>query len=284
MKIPAFVIIALGVTPVCYFAQDQQPQPRIMQTHPRDIEDWSWIKQPWTGDSSPYVRLQQKIKSEFDGNMRIEAITQKYKELAQQHPKDPLAQYAWGYAAYSVRPPGYRINAEEIPDIALALSRCPYPKTYQYAHLLFVTTIRWRPYSQLKPMGYRLLARDKHDHDVKRGMIDILVVGTPSEEKLALEYAQQVIADYPALASSYASLGWVYETRFLLRKEAALGDKAISCYRKAQALSKSPTGRRNIERNIRQIQQEQRRHKEQQKMTAPPEKATFTGRATVREP
>jgi tetratricopeptide (TPR) repeat protein len=219
--------------------------------------EWSWVNRPWTSNDSPYTHMKRRIDTEFKDNKRIESVTKKYRHAAKAKPKDALAQYAWGYAAYAGRPVGFHIDRRELPNIAISLGDPKAPDSYEYNRLRFVVTVRWRPYSQLKPLGLRLLQRNANDFDVKRGVINLLVAGSKAEQQQALKYAQELVNVYPDRSSSYSSLGWVYDIKFAREKDPAIGDKAIAAYRKCIALSKNPVTRQSVEHSIKVIQQEQ---------------------------
>ncbi len=242
----------------CHFAQAQQsPSNVTMRPQRQHITDWSWINKPWTGDSSPYVRVTRRIDAAFTDRKQIETGTQKYRDAAKANPLDPVAQYAWGYACFVGRPTSVPVEGRDLSNVAMALSRPASPNTYEYARLRFIVTVRWRPYLQLKPLGIRLLKRNPEEYQVKRGLINLLVVGSKSERQQAVTYGQQLVRAYPNRAGSYASLGWAYDIMFNKQKEASTGDKAIADYRKFIVLSKSPIARQGAERSIRLIKQEQ---------------------------
>lgn len=237
-----------------------QPSPleKMLLFHPPQITEWQWVKQPWKGNSASYIRINRRISAAFANKSRIEAVTQEYRKIAEDNPTDPLAVYAWGYAAYAARPLDSPTLGRDIQKIALALSLPQFPDTYEYARLRFVTTANWRPYLQLKPLGNRLLQRNLKDYYVKQGMIDILAVGPQAERQRALNYAQQLVQQYPKSATSYAELGWVYDLRFGSSKTTSDGDGAIAAYRKAMTLPSTTGGRQRLQHNIHRIQQEQK--------------------------
>lgn len=254
-------ILAAGLVLACSNSHAQtklSPLDQMLRTRPRQVTDWTWVSKSWKGNSAPYLRINHQINAAFTNKKRIEAVTQKYRAAAEAKPTDPLAVYAWGYAAYAARPLGAPINPNDIPKLALAFSLPPDPGTYEYSRLRCAITIRWRPYAQLKPMGNRVLKRHPQDHDVKLGMINLLVVGSKTEQQQALSYAQQLVKDYPRSADSYSALAWVYDMKFGSYRNPADGDKAIAIYHQCIALSKYPLGIRMVEENIHRIQQMQK--------------------------
>lgn len=255
------LLVGLGLALTCSNSRAQtklSPLDQMLRTRPRQVTEWTWVNKPWKGNSAPYLRINRQINAAFANKKRIEAVTQRYRAAAEAKPTDPLAVYAWGYAAYAARPIGASFNAKELPKLALAFAFPPDPGTYQYSRLRCAITIRWRPYAQLKPMGNRVLKRNLNDRDVKLGMINLLVAGSKAEQQQALSYAQQLVKDYPRSATSYSALAWVYDIRFGLYRNPVDGDKAIAIYRQCIALSKYPLGIQMAEENIHRIQQMQK--------------------------
>jgi hypothetical protein len=255
------VFIVLGLAWTCSGSNAQtkmSPLDQMLWTRPRHVADWTWVKQPWKGNSKPYVRIAHQINVAFTDKKRIEAVTQRYRAAAEAKPTDPLAVYAWGYAAYVARPLGATIAYKDLPKLRRALALPKNPKTYEFSRLRFVIIVRSAPYAELKPLGYALLKREPNDHDVLQGMVNLLAPGSPLEQGQAVGYAQRLVQLHPNLSTSYASLGWAYNLIFAKHKDVAAGDKAVAAYHQAVALSDYPQGRRNVQYFIDRIQQMQK--------------------------
>jgi len=215
----------------------QQPPPQHMLTRfertGTTLDGWDWASAPWTGDDKPYQKLREDIRLVVAKD--AQPLLDQYKAEAEAKPKDPLAQFAWGYAA--LRTPalvGHENVTVDVSGLPDALAAAPFPRTYNYARLRFLAQAQVRPNAQLEDLGRRLLKRDPTDPAVMYQQIRVLEqTGAKPQNTEALGLAKTLVEAYPSQLAYLQKLANVYDETYIdsgFHKEDA--EKAIATYEK----------------------------------------------------
>lgn len=208
---------------------------------------WDWTSQAWTGSDTSY----QQIKAQIDRAVTVgndpQRLLKRQAEVARQHPNNPQAQFAWGYAVFVSMPQwggDYEHNkAQAAPSEALA--KLPAADSYEYTRLRFLL-IPVIPYANagqsrsdqrhLDSLGQRLLQHDPADYEVRYKLVHVeeAVLAwkpfDPAVKARALQYAQQLIQAKPAV-DAYRSLpAGIYITCWTQTNDPADARAAIASY------------------------------------------------------
>ena len=172
-----------------------------------------WANLPWTGNNAPYQQVRQEMESADAAGRDMETLRVKYGLLAQQNPKDALAQFRWAYAsALSIKPTTGGGKAQgNMFGVAEALARVPSPQTYDYLREQFLIEAWHDRPTGLERLGERLLQRSPHDYPVQCAYVRVLHWSLmPEKRQKALTLAQALIKEYPQKLNPYTLLAGVY--------------------------------------------------------------------------
>lgn len=197
---------------------------------------WEWAQERWTGEDAPYVRIRINIDGAIARGQGLEALARQYARVAAEKPRDPQAQFAWGYAAVLAGKPGRNVKAGVPRAVSEALARTQSPRTYHYARMRFVLLMTWGTWLQMKPLSQRLLTKNPNDYNVKMHAVRLLAAGTKVEQKQAVLYAQQLVRANPKRASAHSALGDAHRERWVKTGDAQAARDALQAYRRSLAL------------------------------------------------
>ena len=113
----------------------QQPEPKARNW----VTVWEWTVAPWNGNDKPYQQMRDTIDNAIAGGRKPQELVEFYELPALEHPNDPIAQFRWAYATYKVAITTNEITGDNMlyqPLKALVLA--PFPKTYDYARLIYL--------------------------------------------------------------------------------------------------------------------------------------------------
>jgi len=206
------------------------------------------------GDDKPYQKLREDIYSQLMAAKDAQPLLDQYRAEAEAKPKDPLAQFAWGYTA--LRTPalaGHENVTVDVSGLPDALAAAPFPRTYDYARLRFLAQAQVRPNGQLEDLGRRLLKRDPTDPAVMYQQISVLEQ-TPArpQNTEALRLARTLVEAYPDQLAYLRKLGNIYQESYMdFGFHKADAEAAIAVYQKYLQLAppNDPT-RAGIKRTI----------------------------------
>ncbi len=225
-------IVVSGCSP------QHQPSQHVLTSFERTgtaIDGWDWATAPWTGDDKPYQKLRQDIYKQLVAAKDVQPVLDRYKTEAKAKPNDPLAQFAWGYAA--LRTPALAghenvvIDVSSLPD---ELAVAPFPRTYDYARLRFLAQAQVRPNGQLEDLGRRLLKHDPYDPAVIYQQINVLeqIPARPQNVE-ALQLANKLVEAYPSQLAYLRKLGNVHQESYMdFGFHKADAEAAIAVYQK----------------------------------------------------
>lgn len=100
----------------------------------------SWMAAPWNGSDKPYQQMRGTIDNAISGGRKPQELVEFYKLPALEHPNDPKAQFRWAYAAYiAAKQTDYNQGEKILGSPRQALVLAPFPHSYEYARLIFLT-------------------------------------------------------------------------------------------------------------------------------------------------
>ncbi len=249
------MLLLLTAIPGC--SAQKPPQQHMLTRFERTgttLDGWDWASSYWTGDDKPYQKLREDIYNRLVAAKDAQSLLDQYDAEAKAKPKDPLAQFAWGYAA--LRTPalaGHESVTVDVSGLPDTLAAAPFPRTYNYARLRFLAQAQVRPNAQLEDLGRRLLKRDPTDPAVMYQQISVLEQ-TPArpQNTEALRLAKRLVEAYPSQTAYLQKLGNVYEEGYMdFGFHKADADAAISVYQKyLQLAPPDDPARAGIERTI----------------------------------
>lgn len=182
----------------------------------------SWVNKAnkaWTGDNKPYSQIRASIDTDIAKGQPVDNLRQQYGLVAQQKPDDPLAQFAWAYAA-RIASQSRTITSgksyDDLWDVPEAMAHVPDPHTYDFYRLRFLLTGD----KTLLPFANRLLSVDPNDIDVKVQIVNVYCTIlhsywiypkiSPEVKSIAIADCRRLIEAYPQNPRYYALLGSVY--------------------------------------------------------------------------
>ena len=251
------------LTAICLFliaisgCSAQKPSQHILTRFERTgtaIDGWDWAAAPWTGDDKPYQKLREDIYKQLVAAKDVQLLLNRYKAEAEAKPKDPLAQFVWGYAA--LRAPaiaGHENIVVDVSGLPDELAAASFPRTYDYARLRFLAQAQVRPNGQLEDLGRRLLKRNPDDPAVMYQQINVLEQ-TPArpQNAEALRLANKLVEAYPSQLVYLQRLGNIHEDAYSwFGFHRADAEAAIAVYQKyLQLAPPDAPARAGIERTI----------------------------------
>lgn len=219
---------------------------------------FDWTTEPWTGTDVAFVKIRQQINAMVTAKKLTDSFLASARAAAMKNPQDAKLQFRWGYAVYQSPRANLRLDNESamVREVNQMLRRPKSPQSYQYARLRFLLGM-WRQTDiRLIDVGRRLLRRNPNDLDVKGNLVSLLAVGTESEKQEALQAAQELVKTHPS-ASSYYSLGFVYQIRWNTSHNPVDVDKSIAAWRKLlQLTSTKGPYRSDVEEVIRVLEKD----------------------------
>lgn len=216
----------------------------------------SWITEEWSGRDKKFLEIRKEIDAlEKKKALNLQNV-RKYESLALKNPLNPIHQYRWGYAANKLAKSIEQTSV--LQSIIVAMENPKFPKSFQYARLLFIVNVKISPDVQFKKVGLRLHKRSPNDAEILYYLIYILDLGDSAAQKIEAEkFAKALVKLEPQKATSYSSLASVYWISWISRKTRSDGQQAIKNYQKYLQLSPpSDTFRPRALDIIKSIQQE----------------------------
>ncbi len=250
---------------------DNKPIPQALIEYAKQAmkREYAWFNASWTDNDHPYASLRHRIEQEFVGSQKPVSILQKYKTMAVQHPADPQAVFAYGYAAYTIANIPNAMNsrdmAQELDTSDLVLDKISPPHTYNYARLLFLRDSNAVTDPNLVAVGKRLAARDPNDYDVEYYLAVALNLSKDvSERAQAMTYQQDLARRFPNDPRQYRLLGLIhYITAFRTHSQSE-AEQAIAAYQRYGSLSPSTEDIRSyVDSRVRFLRQLQARWKQE---------------------
>ncbi len=208
---------------------------------------WDWTTQAWTKNDRPYQQIKVQIdKAVALGNDPQQLLARQAK-IARQHPHNPQAQFAWGYATFVSLPQwggDYEHNKRQTAP-AEAMAALPITDSYEYARLRFLL-IPLIPYANAvqsrsdqrhwDSLGQRLLQQNISDYQVRYKLVDVEIAVLawkpfdPVVKARALQYAQQLIQEKPTVDAYYSLPAAIYITCWTQTNSPAEARAAIASY------------------------------------------------------
>lgn len=181
-------------------------------------QDTHWASLPWAGDDAPYAKMRARIDAAIARGEPADMLRVHYGILAQKKPMDPLAQFAWAYAAEQTITPetSFEDQYNDLLGVPEALRRVRDPRTYNFERVRFIAGGNM---PELRDVGERLLAKNAHDTAVAESLVGvydaILVVGhsataSAAAERRAVELSTELARKNPRSPAYVAGVGAVY--------------------------------------------------------------------------
>ena len=221
----------------------------------------SLTSETWTGDEKPYNDVRARIKAEYKLGGNLATIAQKYKMNALKNSRDPVAQFAWVYAAR-----GAAIVAGDEDQKAFSLLKtlemADPGNIHEYADYRFCMSDEANtplPSKEVEAVGKRLLRYDPKDNWVRLSLINMLC-NSKQELVAALPYGQEWVKQEPSNAEAHSALALIYFDQWEKsgRNNFVCGNRAIAEYQSYLRLAKPDASFRTpAETYIRYIQQAQ---------------------------
>ena len=220
---------------------------------------WGWTTASWDGDDKPYQQMRATVDKAIAGGRKPNEMVELYEAPALKAPSDSKAQFKWAYAAYRAAELSDYNTGENIlyrPCKALVLG--PFPHTYEYARLIFLT----EDYAdmlvpRLQQVSKRFLKVAPQDTDVKYAAAkNLLYNPEPATRQIAVACVYQLIRARPQWAKPRGLLGFIYYRRWQASKRQSDAAKAIEGYQ--CFLDLAPPGdpfRQRVQETIAEIRQ-----------------------------
>lgn len=256
----ALISVILTLLQLVAFAAP--PTPAQVAQARQDLQIYySWINAPWTDNDQPYQRIRLNIDQAISqGANPFVLVKQRQKEL-EKAPQDFQAQFAYYHTAYQAvtwpkRADDRGFDVLLLGNLSTAIIRAPHPHTYNYVRLEFLCGQYNFNNPKLKAVGLRLVHRDPNDYDVKYYTNNILVVSpSPADHAIALKYANDLVKNYPKMASPHAMAGYIHYQSWLRTKNKQEADEAVSQYQQYLRLAPAKARfRQQAENLIKQMQ------------------------------
>lgn len=250
----------LGSPKAVHSAQTRMPQP----IRP-EVLSWDWATEQWTGNEKPFIKMKREIDEAVSKKGLTRTTLEQYRKEAQEKPRDPAAQFRWGYALLQAPKAGMDFGSRywrAYTPVISALAKAPSPRSYEYAKLRFLLMTLEYQHAPLKNIGERLLRRDPQDVMVKSYLVRYLASSdSPPERKRALTYAQGIVKTNPKWLGGYSALGFVYMQNLFLYGDLSSADKAVNAYQQYLKLipASQKTNRRLAQMGIANIKSEKAR-------------------------
>jgi hypothetical protein len=174
---------------------------------------FSWAKEPWTGDNTPYhaARLQIEHAKKMPG--KLNELETRYERAWHADPDDPLAFYRWGYTKYlqilqkQSLPPQY----DELAPVNNAFDTVPSPHTRDYDRFRYLVGEYFTPHAETANLAQRLLRSDPNDYNVGYALASsYLYVYNPARILDALKICDMLKRVKPTEAATYSTIGFAY--------------------------------------------------------------------------
>lgn len=204
----------------------------------------------WTGSDLPYKDVEQKIKREYSGGESLDAIALKYKAKALLRPSDPVAQFAWIYAARGADVVNGSLP-RQAPILLQDLEQADPGNIYEYTKYRFCMSEEANvqlPRQEVKTIGDRLLNYDSKDNWSRLSLIYLLTNNYKTGAVEALPYALAWINREPKNEKAHSALGLIYFNMWegSNRKNQALARKALTEYQAYMRLAPPNDGFRKL--------------------------------------
>lgn len=152
----------------------------------------SWTLRPWLGSDVAFSRARQDLEGRFTkAEGRTEAKLKELQKLAEVAPRDPLAQYRWGYLASLMAARDAengidrwfgRQGIDSRGRIRWALALASDPRCAEYDRLRFLYEAPLSPADQFRELGKRLALKWPKDEAIRRNQALSLAVSKREED------------------------------------------------------------------------------------------------------
>jgi hypothetical protein len=196
----------------------------------------SWTTQSWSGDDHSYVTIRRDIDKAVAQGRTADELLKEYEKAVSLGSSEPKAIFRWAYAAWLARNrfTGYREQLQRIDKPRAALLRVTFPRSYEFARLLFLMQA-WEsdlPQFLIEP-GYKLLRKNPQDYDVKYYLTRLLATSSrPEHRQQALTNIREFVKSKPRKPSYQALLGGIYYRQWRKNQSPSDATKAIDAYKK----------------------------------------------------
>ena len=218
-----------------------------------DSAQWAWAQAPWDANDKPFVAIRKRIDAAVAKGQKPEVLARRFKAQAQVSApgapqfkifkRDAKAQFAFGYSSY-LASQALIYNSERsqmaLSNVPEALERPAFPRSYQYARLMFLVMSKHPSDERLRWAGERLVQRNPKDYAAKRGLARTLLYTTllrKQEKMQALSLINSVLKANPKDAATQSTKGFFYYMTSKQSKDPAEVQKAIDGYRAYLALA-----------------------------------------------
>jgi hypothetical protein len=253
------IIIFAGRIVEIVTAGSIDPATKTVRNHGLEVRSgfpppWDWATDQWTGNDKPFLDAKAAIDVIAENGTLNRSTVDVYQEQARKNPKEPVAQYRWGYAFESALNNGVPLGTivqklDTSLDIEWGMQQAPAPHSYGYTRLLFLIAARQSMY-KLIPLARRLLKHTPNDYDVEFYFYpSLLASASPAERKEGLLGAKQLIQKYPDHGGPYGALAEVYSAQWE-KGDIASGPLAVATFQKYLSLSPkglTPQDRKGLE-------------------------------------
>lgn len=241
---------------------------RILQNIGRVAPSIAWADKSWLGNDTSFTAVKNKIEKQIAAHQPPQTLLEGYREEAQVSPKDPQKVFAWAYSSRKAINPSMSFDEKTQVGAGVhqALLAVPFPNTYNYARMLFLTA---EDDHRLVPAGERLLTHDMSDNEVKTRLVNdysslIAVEGAykhrqnVSAQQRAVTLLDQLVRSDPKNPSYWSLTGLLYSGFYYTGKfrHPENARKSIAAYREYLRLAPLSAERRvAVEAVIKEIQE-----------------------------
>ena len=219
-----------------------------------DAAQWQWTQAPWDASDKPFIAIRKRIDEAVAKGQKPEVLARRFKELARMSapgaPKfkifkrDAKAQFAFGYSSYlawqAIRLQNNRRGRLALVDVPFALEQPPFPRSYQYARLMFIVASISFQDQRLRWAGERLLKRNPNDYEVNKGLINVLIDTTLLKEPERTQINRlfsKLLRRNPKDRLTWSAVGFFYYLRSRQTNRVEDVEKASNGYKRYLSLA-----------------------------------------------
>ena len=145
-----------------------------VQSHPNpapDNADPSWMTKPWVNDDNAYAQVERDVDQAVQLTSSIPRVLDAYYDAYTAAPANPMAAFAWGYAADASFLRGHNLQDAQMIKVMDAVRAADPTTSYEFTRLRFIVDAEsghndnW-DCTYLTGVGDRLMAHGPHDDHV----------------------------------------------------------------------------------------------------------------------
>ena len=234
----ALLLLALAV--LSQTALSQAGPPRLTRNGPLNsqypfgippaVPPRAWLTQAWTGNDTPYVRMEEEICGKIRAGQPAQTILAQAQAEATKYPLDFAPQVRWLYASTQAASRTVDIDWRAIDAVA----REDPGTIYTVARIRFAAAVMISPnegHPDLDRLGERLLRANPDDRWVRLHLIYDLSSSRPSLPKAEI-MARAFVTKEPQNASAHSAMAFVDETFWVVSKHRRVyAERAIAEYK-----------------------------------------------------